>query len=124
VVDFAARKEVARVKLPDAPEGKKPDIEGTPSHGLGVSPDGKTLWIDSSLNNKVYVFSLPDLKLLGGVEVGRTPDWLTFTPDGGKVYVSNSASNYVSAIDAKSMKEVAKIRVGQVPKRNTTAILP
>lgn len=124
VVDFATRKEVARVSLPAAPQGKKPDIEGTPSHGIGVSPDGKTLWVDSSLNSKVYVYALPDLKLLGGVDVGRTPDWLTFTPDSRKVYVSNAASNSVSAIDVKSMKEVARIPVGQVPKRNITAILP
>jgi YVTN family beta-propeller protein len=124
VVDFATHKEVARVNLPTPPEGKKPDIDATPSHGIGVSPDGKTLWVDSSLNNKVYVYSLPDLKLMGGVEVGRTPDWLTFTPDSRKVYVSNAGANSVSAIDVKSMKELAKIRVGQVPKRNITAVLP
>jgi YVTN family beta-propeller protein len=124
VVDFALRKEVARVNLPDAPAGKKPDIEATPSHGIGVSPDGRTLWVDSSLNNKVYVYSLPDLKLLGGVDVGRTPDWLTFTPDSRKVYVSNAGANSVSAIDAQSMKELARIKVGQVPKRNITVVMP
>jgi len=124
VLDFAARKEVARVNLPAGPEGKKPDIDATPSHGIGVSPDGKTLWVNSSLNNKVYVYSLPDLKLMGGVDVGRTPDWLTFTPDSRKVYVSNAGANSVSAIDMKTMKEVARIKVGQVPKRNTTAVAP
>lgn len=123
-VDFATHREVARVNLPDAPPGKKPDIDATPSHGIGVSPDGKTLWVDSSLNSKVYVYSLPNLKLMGGVDVGRTPDWLTFTPDSRKVYVSNAGSNSVSVIDVKSMKEVAKIGVGQVPKRNITALLP
>ena len=124
VVDFGARKEVARVNLPDGPAGKKPDIDGTPSHGIGVSPDGKTLWVNSSLNNKVYVYSLPDLKLMGGVDVGRTPDWLTFTPDSRKVYVSNAGANSVSAIDMKSMKELARIKVGEVPKRNITAVAP
>jgi len=124
VVDFASHKEVTRVNLPDGPPGKKPDIDGTPSHGIGVSPDGKTLWVNSSLNNKVYVYSLPDLKLVKGVDVGRTPDWLTFTPDSRKIYVSNAGANSVSAIDVKSMREVARIKVGQVPKRNVTAVLP
>jgi YVTN family beta-propeller protein len=124
VVDFATHKEVSRVNLPAAPEGKKPDIDATPSHGIGVSPDGKTLWVDSSLNNKVYCYSLPDLKLLGEVVVGRTPDWLTFTPDSRKVYVSNAGANSVSSIDVKSMKELTRIKVGQVPKRNITAVLP
>ena len=124
VVDFATHKEVSRVNLPAAPEGKKPDIDATPSHGIGVSPDGKTLWVDSSLNNKVYCYSLPDIKLLGEVVVGRTPDWLTFTPDSRKVYVSNAGANSVSSIDVKSMKELTRIKVGQVPKRNITAVLP
>jgi YVTN family beta-propeller protein len=124
VVDFAARKEVARINLPDAPPGKLPDIENTPSHGIGVAPDGKTLWIDSSLNSKVYAYSLPDLKLIGGVEVGRTPDWITFTPDSKKLYVSNAGSNSVSAIEISKMKEVARIHVGQVPKRNITSVMP
>jgi len=57
IVDLAARKEVGRVGLPAAPPGKKPDIDSTPSHGIGVSPDGQTLWVNSSLN-KVYVYSL------------------------------------------------------------------
>jgi YVTN family beta-propeller protein len=124
VLDFATRKEVTRINLPAPPEGKKPDIDSTPSHGIGVSPDGKTLWADSSLNSKVYVYSLPDLKLIGGVEVGRTPDWLTFTPDSRKIYVSNAGANSVSAIDVKTMKEIVRIKVGQVPKRNITAVAP
>jgi len=124
VVDFAARKEVNRILMPDPPPGKKPDIEGTPSHGIGVSPDGKTLWVNSMLNSKVYAYSLPELKLIGGVDVGRVPDWMTFMPDGKRLYVSNSGSNYVSVIDVKAMKEIAKIPVGQVPKRNITAVLP
>ena len=124
VVDFDRRKEVARVNLPEAPAGKLPDIAATPSHGIGVSPDGRTLWVNSSLNSKVYVYSLPGLQLLGGADVGRTPDWLTFTPDSRKVYVANAGANSVSAIDVKSMKEVARIKVGQVPKRNITAVLP
>jgi YVTN family beta-propeller protein len=124
VVDFAEHKEAARIALPAAPAGKKPDIDATPSHGIGVAPDGKTLWVDSSLNNSVYVYSLPDLKLLGGVPVGRTPDWLTFTPDSRKVYVSNAGANSVSAIEVETRKEVARIPVGQVPKRNSTAGAP
>lgn len=124
VVDFAAHKEVTRVMLPDAPKGAQPDIAGTPSHGIGVAPDGKTLWVNSSLNNKVYVYSLPDLKLVGGIAVGRTPDWLSITPDSRKVYVSNAGANSVSAIDAKAMRELAKIKVGQVPKRNVMVVMP
>ena len=64
------------------------------------------------------------MKLLGSVDVGRAPNWVTLTPDGKTAYVSNAASNSVSVVDIKSMKEVTRIPVGEVPKRNTTGVLP
>ena len=125
VVDFEKRKEVGRIELPALPKEEQnwDTLQGSPSHGIGVAPDGKTLWVCSKVNHAVYAYSLPDLKLLGGVEVGHHPDWLTFTPDSKTVYVANAGSNSVSAVDITSMKEVARIPVGQVPKRNITAIL-
>jgi len=126
IVDFAARKEVGRVTLPDVPAAERhtEGLQGSPSHGIGVAPDGKTLWVNSKMNSHVYAYSLPDLKLLGGVHVGEHPDWLTFTPDSARVYVANAGSNSVSAVDVATRKEVARIPVGQVPKRNITAVLP
>ncbi len=123
VVDFAQRKEVARITLPDiAPEKRDPGpFNQAPSHGIGVSPDGRTLWVCSRLNGHVYGYSLPDLKLLGGVEVGKHPDWLTFSRDSKTVYVANGLSGNVSAVDIASRKEVARISVGKGPKRNITA---
>jgi len=125
VVDFAARREVGRIKLPDIAAGKKPVLEGgNTSHGLAVTSDGKMLVVNSRLNSAVYVYSLPDLKLAGSVDVGNAPDWVTLTPDGRKAYVANAGSNNVSVIDLAAMKEVTRIPVGQVPKRNITAVLP
>ena len=80
--------------------------------------------VNSRLNSSVYTYSLPDLKLLGSVEVGKAPDWVTLTPDSKTAYVANAQSNSVSVIDIKSIKEVTRIPVGQVPKRNITAMLP
>jgi len=126
VVDFEQRKELSRVVLPDVPPEKRhlDTLQGSPSHGLGVTPDNKTLWVCSKINSHIYGYSLPDLKLLGGVHVGDHPDWLTFTPDSKKVYVANAGSNSVSVVDIATRKEVARIPVGQVPKRNITASLP
>src|SRR5712692_723351 len=124
VVDFASRKVVQKVQLPEGPAGAKPQIPRTPSHGIGVAPDGKTLWVNSALNSAVYVYSLADLKLLGSVAVGFVPDWLTFTPDSKRVYVSNAGSNSVSAVDAVTRRELGRIAVGQVPKRLTSVTLP
>jgi YVTN family beta-propeller protein len=135
VVDFAKHQEVARIKLPDGPYGKAEWRLGTPSHGIGVAPDGKTLWVNSVLANAIFEYSLPDLKLLGhtalpevknqgGPSSGSVPEWITFTPDGRTVYVSNSADRSVSAIDTETLKQVARITVGEVPKRINTLALP
>jgi YVTN family beta-propeller protein len=125
VVDFATQKEVTRVKLPDTPAGTYPVSRGgNISHGMAVTSDGKILVVNSRLNSRLYIYSLPDLKLLGGVPVGMAPDWVTLTPDGKKAYVANAGSNSVSVVDITAMKEITRIPVGQAPKRNYTAVLP
>lgn len=136
VVDFATRKEVTKVKLPDPPAEFEMDAERAtaPSHGIGVSPDRKTLWVTSIPNNAVYVYSLADLSLTGHVDLpslklaGHKPisavaNWVTFTPDGKLVYISNAALRSVTAIDTKAMKVVAEIPVGEVPKRINTMVM-
>ena len=140
VVDFAARKEVARVTLPAAKSEFETDAgrATSPSHGIGVSPDNKTLWVTSIPNNAVFVYSLQgsslsDLKLIGEVALpsldlpGRTPaasvpNWVTFTPDSKTIYISNAAIRSVTAIDTASMKVKAVIPVGEVPKRIGTMV--
>src|SRR6266550_3374987 len=136
VVDFAKRAEVARIKLPEQPSGFgiAEGRTGTPSHGIGVAPDGKSLWVNSTLANAVFKYSLPELKLagysalpvvqtLGHSPTGAVPEWITFTPDSEIIYVSNSGAGSVSAIDTKSLKAVAVIAVGEVPKRINTLAL-
>jgi YVTN family beta-propeller protein len=125
VIDFASREEIKRIKHPDLPPGKPtvPDGDGV-SHGLAVTPDQKLLVVDSRLNNMLYVYSLPDVKYVGGAELGgKGAAWVSLTPDGKTAYVANAVTNDVSVIDIKSLKEVARINVGFVPKRNTTAML-
>lgn len=123
VVDFKTRQEVSRVTLPETPRTGTAHA-GAPAHGIGVTPDNKTLVVDSSLAEGVYFYSLPDLKYLGFVATGKIPDWLTFTPDSKLVYVANSGSNTVTVVDVAERKAIATIPVGEAPKRNATLVLP
>jgi YVTN family beta-propeller protein len=125
VVDFATHEEIKRIKNPDIAPGKTPVTKGSDaSHGMAVTPDGKTLVVDSNYNSAMYAYSLPDLKLIGGAELGgKGAAWVTLTPDGKTAYVANAVTNDVSVVDIKSLKEVARIPVGFVPKRNTTGWL-
>ena len=136
VVDFAARKEVARITLPKSEVEFETDAgrATSPSHGIGVAPDNKTLWVTSIPNNAVFVYSLADLKLIGEVALpslkldGHGPisavaNWVTFTPDSKTIYVSNAGLRSVTAIDTASMKVKAVIPVGEVPKRINTLLM-
>lgn len=123
VVNFKTHEEVARIKLPSEPSGGHAE-GGAPSHGIGIAPDGKTLWVNSSIADAAFIYSLPDLKVLGYAKTGDVPDWITFTPDSKTIYIANSGANSVSAIDIATRKEVARIPVGEVPKRNGTVVVP
>jgi len=136
VVDFQKRAEVMRIELPRHPGGfgVAEGRTGTPSHGIGVAPDGKSLWVNSTFANAVFKYSLPDLTLVGYASLpevhplghpptGSVPEWITFTPDSKMLYVSNSGARSVSVIDASTLKEVAIIPVGEVPKRMNTLVL-
>ena len=134
VVDFATHKEVARIKNPEEPSGFPPGCEGI-SHGINIAPDNKTLWTNSRPANAVFVYSLPDLKLLGHVSLPQTevpgkaprgggPAWITFTPDSQTVYVSTCGTKSITAIDVNAIKEVARIPVHEMPDRISTLVLP
>src|SRR5438093_486892 len=125
VVDFKTRKEVARIELPKLPPGRVPIMTGSSeSHGIAVTADQKTLLVNSRLNNALYSYSLPDLKLSGTAYLsGKGAAWITVTPDGKRAYVADPVGNMTIVVDVPTMKEVAKIPVGQVPKRNHTMVI-
>jgi YVTN family beta-propeller protein len=137
VVDFAERKEVARIELPKPAREFETDAgrNSAPSHGIGVTPDNKTLWVTSIPNNAVVVYSLDDLKMIGEVAlpalkvlgheaISAVANWVTFTPDGKTIYISNAGSRSVTAIDTAAMKVKAVVTVGEVPKRINTLVIP
>ncbi len=125
VVDFAGRKEVRRITLPEIPGVKKETmgVQDAPSHGLAVTPDGKVLWATSKWYDYVAAYSLPDFKLLKIVTVGLHPEWLTIPSDGKSLYVATAGTDGTVVVDIAAMKVGATIPVGFVPKRNTSGMM-
>ncbi len=137
VVSFAKHAEIVRVKLPNQPGGYgvAEDRTGTPSHGIGVSPDGASLWVASTAANAVFEYSLPSLELIGHTELpvvhtlglekptSSVPEWITFSPDAKFLYLSNSGNRSVSVIDTATRKIVSIIPAGEVPKRINTMVV-
>ncbi len=126
VIDFATRTITNTVKLPDITgQAQNPFGPPAPSHGIAVTPDQKTLLVNSRLNSALYAYSIPDLKFLGVVTLGgKGAGWLTITPDSKTAYVANEHTNDVSVVDIATMKEITRIPVGFAPARNTVWMAP
>lgn len=105
------------VEHPPFPAGAKVPDHNTPVHGLEIRPGEKELYVTSVIDNKIYIYDLPECKLLGHVETGTWPNWIAFSPDGKRAYVTNALDDTVSAIDTEKRKVIATTKVGTVPKR-------
>ena len=68
-------------------------------------------------DDRVYVYDTRTNKLLGRVQTGKCPNWITFSPDGRYCCVSNSGSDDCSIINVRRRKEAARVKVGKAPKR-------
>lgn len=125
VIDFNSREEIARIEHPPV-EGEEAHLDGlqaAPTHGLGVSPDGRTLWSTSKVYSHAYIHALPGLEEIGRVFVGQHPEWIAFTPDGRFAYIGAAGDNATYVVDTAALTVVAKVPVGQTPKRVGTVMM-
>ena len=84
-------------------------------HGLGFSPDRKTLIAISTGSNSVTFIDTSTNKVKGITYVGRSPHEGFFTPDGKEAWVVVRSENYISVIDPKTYKEIRRIETTPGP---------
>lgn len=124
IVDIPSRKIVRRVQLPPGPHNTNPLEPHTETHGIGLAPGGKELWVTSLGDGCMYVFETETGKLSPKIKVGSGPNWVTFSADGRYCCVSNTGSNDCSVIGTRERRELARIKVGQAPKRVLALTVP
>ena len=75
VVDWATRKEIARIEHPAVPGAERhtDGLQAAPAHGLGVSPDGKYIYVAAAGDNQVFVVDVKTMKEGARVNVGQVP---------------------------------------------------
>ena len=78
-------------------------------HGLGYSPDHRTLSVVSIGSNSVTFIDTATNAVKHVTYVGRSPHEAFFTPDGREVWVTVRGENYISVIDAKTFAEKTRI---------------
>ena len=106
VGDITTGKKLHRVEV----EGFKPGVpkrHGCPSHGIGLTPDEKQLWVCDAANQRMHIFDATVMppKQIASIPVRDDPGWITFSLDGKFAYPSTG-----EVIDVATRKIVATLK--------------
>ncbi|MFD7894729.1 DUF305 domain-containing protein [Streptomyces sp. NPDC059743] len=117
VIDPAANRLLGVIRLGDpVPGALSPLYRGQLLvHGMGFSPDHRTIAVVSIGSNSVTLIETATNKVKGVVYVGRSPHETFFTPDGRELWATVRGEDYVSVIDPVRMKEKRRVRTANGP---------
>jgi len=117
VIDPSSNKLLGVIKLGDpVPGALSPLYVGQLLvHGLGYSPDSKTLAVVSVGSNSITLIDTATNAIKGKIYVGRSPHEAFFTPDGRELWATVRGENYVSVIDPAQMKETRRVELANGP---------
>ncbi|SOE70750.1 40-residue YVTN family beta-propeller repeat-containing protein [Burkholderia sp. D7] len=84
-------------------------------HGMGYSPDHRTIAVVSIGSNSVSFIDTQTNAVKHVTYVGRSPHEAFFTPDGKEVWVTVRGENYVAVLDGTTYEEKSRITVPAGP---------
>lgn len=84
-------------------------------HGLGFSPDRRTLAVVSIGTNSVSFIDTATNAVKHVTYVGRAPHEAFFTPDGKEVWITVRGEDYVAVLDGTTFEEKTRIKVPAGP---------
>jgi YVTN family beta-propeller protein len=88
-------------------------------HGLGFSPDSKTLAVVSIGSNSVTFIDTATNSVKHTSYLGRSPHEAFFTPDGKEVWVTVRGEDYVSVLDSATFAEKTCVKTPAGPGMTT-----
>ncbi|MBB4508032.1 YVTN family beta-propeller protein [Rhizobium leguminosarum] len=117
VTDPATNQLLGVIKLGDPQPGNlSPLYKGQVLvHGMGFSPDKKTIAVVSIGSNSVTFIDTATNTVKHTTYVGRSPHEAFYTPDGKEVWITVRGEDYISVIDASTFEEKAQIKVPPGP---------
>jgi DNA-binding beta-propeller fold protein YncE len=79
---------------------------GCPSHGIGMTPDEKEIWLTDGANSRLHVFDATVMppNQIASIELRDQPGWVTFSIDGALAYPSTG-----DVIDTQTRKIIATL---------------
>lgn len=123
VADVERRKVIHRVEA-EVPEELL--RKASRSHGIGLRPDEKELWMCDVYHDRTYVFDITrePPKQTATIVMKGGGYWMCFAPDGKFCYISERIGDSVAVIDTAAKKVVARVEVGKAPKRLLVVEVP
>jgi YVTN family beta-propeller protein len=117
VIDPSTNKNLGVIRLGDPqPMNLSPLYKGQVLvHGLGFSPDRKTIAVVSIASNSVTFVDTATNRVKHTTYVGRSPHEAFFTQDGSEVWVTVRGEDYVAVLDGTTYAERMRIKVPNGP---------
>ena len=106
VGDLTTGRVLHRVEVRDFNRGPT-KRHGCPSHGIGLTPDEKEIWLCDAANSRLHIFDLTALppRQTSSIKLREQPGWVTFAIDGRFAYPSTG-----EVIDTKSHQVVSALQ--------------
>jgi YVTN family beta-propeller protein len=117
VVDPADNRLLGVIRLGDPqPANMSPLYRGQVLvHGMGFSPDHKTIAVVSIGSNSVTFIDTATNATKHVTYVGRSPHEAFFTPDGNELWITVRGEDYVAVLDPRTFEEKRRIKVPAGP---------
>ncbi|MFL5430022.1 MAG: hypothetical protein ACJ79M_10415, partial [Myxococcales bacterium] len=117
VIDPAANKVLGVIKLGEhQPANLAPLYKGQLLvHGLGFSPDHRTLAVVSIGSNSVTFVDTATNTVKHVTYLGRSPHEAFFTPDGKEIWVAVRGEDYIAVLDGKTFAEKGRVKLANGP---------
>lgn len=105
VGDLKTGKMLHRVEVAGFKQGPT-KRHGCPSHGIGLTPDEKELWLADAANSSLHIFDTTKMppKQMMSIKLRDQPGWVTFSIDGRYAYPSTG-----DVIDTRTKRIVATL---------------
>lgn len=106
VGDLRSGKKLHRVQVDGFQTGPV-KRHGCPSHGIGMTPDEREIWVSDGANSRMHIFDARRMppRQLASVELRDQPGWVTFSLDGRFAYPSSG-----DVVDTRSREIVATLQ--------------
>ncbi|MBV9124399.1 MAG: hypothetical protein JO112_13650 [Planctomycetes bacterium] len=104
--DLTTGKKLARVEVQNFKQGPT-KRHGCPSHGIGLTPDEKEIWVCDAANSRVHVFDATVMppRQIASIKLREQPGWVTFSLDGRYAFPSTG-----EVVDTRTKKIVAALQ--------------